>query len=82
MTKEISAMDMINSDPILFVSYRMGILQTRLETLRSKLDAILQIRLETLRSKSIYSLLEHEYELCEEELAAYKQMYKLLKKAA
>lgn len=66
MTKEITAMDMIYSDYILFVTYRMGILQTRMETLRSVW----------------HEGIEKEYECYEEELSAYKHMYELMKKAA
>jgi hypothetical protein len=68
MTKQITAMDMIYSDPIIFVTYRMGILQTRMETLRSR---------------SVYSAIAiTEYGCYEEELSAYKHMYELLKKTA
>jgi len=66
MSKQMSAMDMIYSDPILFVTYRIGVLETRMETLISR--SVLSVVAET------------ELACIKEELTPYKHMYELLKK--
>jgi len=66
MSKQMSAMDMIYSDPILFVTYRIGVLETRMETLISR--SVLSVVAET------------ELACIKEELTTYKHMYELLKK--